>query len=242
METSQEHIDLSCKCTRHCLCVSFTFFLQYRDGLEGTCIANIDFANQLKRVISNLHFEEGHFQGVREFLHAQGEFKERTLIPLFKEFSKFREEMSQKLETFRFWDRFLTQDMASYINLWLAIRTRNRSLRMAALKDMAPLLFAFDRRNYSRLIPLHLSKLYALTPHVLNHFENGCFATSIKGTNFSSVAFDEAHEMLINKECKTAVNNCMPEHMEQLVGTIEYQAQLMRTFEDSLGVHSSTYS
>ena len=47
-------------------------------------------------------------------------------------------------------------------SLYVSIRERNWDLRMAALKSMAPLFHAFDRHNYSCLIPLHTHTLNAL--------------------------------------------------------------------------------
>ena len=94
----------------------------------------------------------------------------------------------------------------------------------------------FDRHNYSKLILLHISSLHALPPHVLEHFKRESFVSSVKGTNYASVAFDEGREMLINKDSRTHFSHSLPIHMEQLVGTLEFQANLVWHFEEELGI------
>ena len=210
-------------------------FLEYRSGQEE-CVSNDEFKNSVSNVVSKLIHKHGKYHGIEEFKDAEMNFKEQ-MMPFMDQFIKYCNDMSEKYETFRFWNRFLNEDVLCYINLWIAIRQGNWNLRMAALKQMAALFHAFDRHNYSKLIPLHISSMHALPPHVFEHFKRGCFVSSIKGTNFASVAFDEGHEMLINKDVKTAFTHSLPKHMEQLVGTMEYQAQLVCQFEEQLGLN-----
>ena len=93
------------------------------------------------------------------------------------------------------------------------------------------LFHVFDRQNYSRLIPIHLSRMYALPKPVLDHFESGAFVSSIRGFSFSNVAVDEAHEMLINKDCKNALSHSLPTDMHKVSQTLEFQSELIKNFQ-----------
>ena len=95
-----------------------------------------------------------------ECVEAQQHFFTHVVQPIKEEFLSFCHLMCEKYKTFRFWNQYLVKDCLCYINLWLAIRTGNWDLRISALKSMAPLFQAFDRQNYSFLIPCHLSQFY----------------------------------------------------------------------------------
>ncbi len=105
---------------------------------------------------------------------------------------------------------------------------------MAALKSTGQFFHALNRQNYSRLIPLHLSQMYTLQKPVLQHFENGAFVSSIKGLSYSSVGIDEAHEMLINKDCKGALSHSLPTDMDKVCKTLEYQSKLIENLQNQL--------
>ena len=64
---------------------------------------------------------------------------------------------------------------------------------------MAPLFVAFDRPHYQKLI-LNLRDLAKKPSDVLKFLESGAFVCSITGKHMRSVALDEAHEMLVNKD------------------------------------------
>ena len=82
---------------------------------------------------------------------------------------------------------------------------------------MTPLFYAFDRQNYSYLTPAHIRMLHTLPKYIVDHFKSGAFVSSITGTNFSEVGSDEAHEMLINIDCKSAFSHHLPLHVEKHV-------------------------
>ena len=76
---------------------------------------------------------------------------------------------------------------------------------MASIKLMAPIFTAFDHQNYRKLIAQHLADLETFPDEVLTIFREGGFVASLSGRPWHSVALDEAHEMKINKECKTSI-------------------------------------
>ena len=71
---------------------------------------------------------------------------------------------------------------------------------------MASLFVAFDRPHYQKLIPNHLRDLAKMPDDVMKFLESGTFVCSITGKHVCSVALDEAHEMLVNKDLKTIVH------------------------------------
>ena len=70
-----------------------------------------------------------------------------------EQFSKLILANSTKDADWTFWKQFLEADMLSYIALFFAVRSGNWTLRIGALKTMAPLFAALDRQTYRKLIP-----------------------------------------------------------------------------------------
>ena len=115
--------------------------------------------------------------------------------------------------TFKYWSDFVLVDCCAYIQLYLAIRSGNWSLRVAAIKKMAPLFTVFDQDIYMKLIPSHLLDISQHYPkEILACFMSGGFTVSLTGEPWNNVALDEAHEMKINKDLKLAVIRPTPEY------------------------------
>ena len=68
------------------------------------------------------------------------------------------------------------------------------------------LIIAFDQQNYLKL-HIFFSQMYPLSHYILDHYHfiEAPQITNIKGTAFSPIAWDECHEMTINKACKMAL-------------------------------------
>lgn len=212
----------------------FQCFLDHRD--KDTQFSKDHFLQEVGKLVSNIEYEDGNFKGLPDFLLRQEQFFDQYLLPLQNEYVKYCKEMSDKYETFKFWNQFLFNDCLCYIHLWIAIRSGNWNLRNAAFKAMAPLFYAFDRQNYSYLIPAHIRMLHTLPEYILDHFRSGAFVCSISGANFSKVPPDETHEMTINKDCKVAFSNHLPLHVEKMCATLQCQAQLVTQLEEQIGV------
>jgi len=100
------------------------------------------------------------------------------------------------------WVDFVFTDFYSYLTLYFAIRSGNWKLRLSILKQMGPLFTTFDRDKYERIFPKHLADIKQYPAGI-----PGGFTVSITGRKFHSVAFDEAHEMCINKDMKSAITH-----------------------------------
>ena len=84
---------------------------------------------------------------------------------------------------------------------------------------------AYDRPNYHHLIPQHIAdiRLQMLTD-ILTCLQGGSFTVSVTGRAFHDVAFNEAHEMLINKDLKRAIVRPSCEHLSQMSSFYQHRS------------------
>ena len=151
-------------------------------------------------------------------------------------FKRFIQTMAASDDTWRFWIEFVFEDAMAYIMLFLATRSGNWQLRMAAIKLMVPLFAAFDHNTYQKVIAQHLADVLIMPPNILAMFQQGAFVVSIRGREWHSVGLDEAHEMLINKECKTTMVKPTPDYINRLVKYLPYRSKAFETFRQQLGL------
>ena len=97
---------------------------------------------------------------------------------------------------------FVFRDAFSYFSLFILIRSGIWNLQLYGIKQIGPLFAAFDRPHYQKLIPCHL---LLMPEEVIKNFESAAFICNVTGSSVHSVALDEAHEMLVNKDLKTTV-------------------------------------
>ena len=136
--------------------------------------------------------------------------------------------------TCKFWAQFLCQDGLAYIAMYLAIRSGNWPLRMAAIKYMAPLFTAFDRTRYQKLIIQHIYDMLQFPDEVLCYLVEGGFSVSITGKACHSVGIDEAHEMCINRECKQYVTRPSAINMYKTASYLAIRAKAIKNAETQL--------
>ena len=105
---------------------------------------------------------------------------------------------------------------------------------MAAIKTMAPVFSAFDRPTYRKLIPQHLADCLLLPEEIQAHFDHGGFTVSINGRTWRSVGLDEAHEMLVNRDCKAAVVHPNKEFISRMALYFPYRAKSIKYFKNQI--------
>ena len=170
-----------------------------------------------------------------DFIHAQKEMNAQ-ISGLEEEFSMFCQKMGEKSKTVLYWVNFL-EDMKGYVGLYIANRLGIWNLRMASLKLLLPLFHAFDRPNYSRMLPLHSYHMNTLPSYVLDHFKNGGFCVSESGLEGNQLMLDEYHEMLINKDTKNVARSLTPGRtmkFESVCRFLPYRASVLSNFKNEI--------
>ena len=104
---------------------------------------------------------------------------------------------------------------------------------MAAIKKMAAIFTAFDRPNYTKIIPQHIKDMFNLPEDVLANLEKG-FTVSLLGRPGHSVGIDEAHEMCINRECKEYITRPLAETMNRTSVFLPIRAEAMNNIEQQM--------
>ena len=94
-------------------------------------------------------------------------------------------------------------------------------------KEIGPLIAAFDRPHYQKLIPCHLHEVLLMPQEIIDHFESGAFVCSVTGSSVRSIALDEAHEMLVNKDLKTAIVRPTKEYIDRIIHYYPVRAQAL---------------
>lgn len=165
---------------------------------------------------------------------------QQCVTPNHTLFQQFQETISADNPTGKFWVQFVCRDALAYIGLYLAIRGGNWNLRMACLKLMAPVFSAFDHFTYNKLIAQHIADVVALPEDVKSLFEKGGFVVSIKGRPWSSVAIDEAHEMQINRACKTAIVHPSKDYLSRIAAYLPYRTRCIEILKEQLFPQENT--
>ena len=146
-------------------------------------------------------------------------------------FMEFLNKKASEDENWKFWIQFVLHDCMAFINLYLAARSNNWNLRIASLKDMAPVFFAFNRPHYQKVISQHLSDLLVMPTDILDKLKAGSSAASITGRLCHSVAIDEAHEMMISKDLKSAAVCPSRENMNRMSPYLGHRMKLLKNLQ-----------
>jgi len=99
---------------------------------------------------------------------------------------------------------------------------------------MVAVFSAFDHFIYRRLIAQHLADLLCLPQSVLQYFRKGAFVVSITGRAWHSVGVNEAHEMSINKACKTSVVHPSKEYISRVASYLPYRTKCIENFRKQI--------
>ena len=150
------------------------------------------------------------------------------------QFMQYLAEKGSQDDTWQLWTNFLLCDCFAYIGLYVAIRGSNWKLRNASLKLMAPLFYAFDRGTYERIIPDHLSNLHKYPHEIIKCFEAGGFTVNINDRRWHSVAFDEAHEMCVNKDLKGAIARPTKPYLQKTSLFFNYRIKALKILKPQL--------
>ena len=151
-----------------------------------------------------------------------------------EDFKRFVKRMSENDKTWKFWAQFVFTDCFCYFGLYLAIRSSNWELRIASLKLMAPMFAAFDREYYARILPHHLAEIQRYPPMILKCFERGAFTVKLTQQHWRAVALDEAHEMCINKDLKTAIARPTKPYLKKITLFLNDRTKIHNSFIQEL--------
>ncbi len=150
--------------------------------------------------------------------------------------------MAETDETWRFWVQFTFQDAVAYIGLFLGSRSGDWDLRIAALKQMAPIFSAFDHPNYQKLIGRHIADVLCMPSLVLSMFQQGAFVVSVSGKVWHFVGIDEAHGMLINRSCKASIVRPNPDYINRIARYIPVRLKTLEYLKKQLFPEDNVHS
>ena len=161
------------------------------------CTLEEEKQHQYKEIVSSL---QGSFP--TEFTdHVQGEVYQAMV----KEYENFVEE-GKKDATFNFWSSYL--DMVENILLFIrATREGDWQLHLASVRALLPWMFAYDRTNYARYLPVYwmeMSQLPTTHPYIYEELMKGHFGIQRQNSHgFAQVACDMSIEQTVNRDTKT---------------------------------------
>ena len=106
--------------------------------------------------------------------------------------------------TFKFWYLALQFELTTLSHV-RSVRSGNMKLYITSMEEICPWLYALNRQNYARWLPIHIRDMKSLPtmhPSVNEKFENGHFTMCEKCKKFSRIGCDHGHEHN-NKICKS---------------------------------------
>ena len=99
---------------------------------------------------------------------------------------------------------------------------------------MVPIFTAFDHHTYQKVISNHLADVQRMPKSILAMFQQGAFVVSLSGRPWHSTGIDEAHEMKINKDCKTSICMPNPDKMDRLAKYLTYRSTMLHNVREQL--------
>ena len=123
----------------------------------------------------------------------------------------FLEHKSVKDDNWKFWSDFV---LKTCLSLYLSVQSSYWTSPVASMKSMVAVFAAYDRPNYHKFIPQHIADILQMPLDTV----------SITGQAFHNVAFDESHQILINKDIKRAIVRPSCEHCSQMSSFYQQKA------------------
>ena len=126
---------------------------------------------------------------------------------LSERYQNFCTEKSLAFATFAVWQSYI-EVVDSIASICLLHQKLRPGWLSVYFNKSYPWLFAYDRMNYSRYVPIHLKEMKDLQQaHAFAHahLENGEFTTQQQNRySFFATASDQVIEQTLNRDCKTA--------------------------------------
>ena len=123
------------------------------------------------------------------------------------EFEVFQTNGEKASNQFTFCNRFIKRIYPVLRDLTRSHREGNWPLHLSAVKRALPLLFAFDRTNYKRWLPLYFEDCLSLPeryPSIHENFLQGEFVVKLTKRKGSAVPVDQALESKYNKQARSS--------------------------------------
>lgn len=119
----------------------------------------------------------------------------------------FRENGNMKSKQFLYWNNFIEKVYPVLRDLTRSHREGDWQLHLSAIQRALPLVFAFDRTNYKRWLPLYFEDCLSLPvkyPLIYESFLDGEFVVKLSQRSASAIPMDQALESKYNKPAKSA--------------------------------------
>ena len=165
------------------------------------------------------------------FIDMETEISARFLsLSMYDNLSDYCVKMAEADDTWIFLNIFTDNNMLPCLLLWYGMRFANWNFRVAiaGIKLIAPISHVLDRTSYLRILPRHIADIHCLPQSILHHFQMGGFVVNLTDKPFSSVAFDESHEMLINKDIKAAISRVEPDYLQRICPYLPIRAKIIK--------------
>ena len=124
---------------------------------------------------------------------------DQELTPLLQQ---FRDAGRSTSPTFRLWDDYLQKVSLPLKQFICATRNGQWDVYLSAKTSFLPLLFATNRTNYARYLPVITLLMQRLPPEVIQSFKEGLFVAKLSSGNFNGVWIDYTLETTENKALK----------------------------------------
>ena len=183
--------------------------------------------------------------------HAQVEevLQSASCTRILKLFENYLDSLRDGCGLSAFWASYL--DMGEILLALLrASREGDWMHHLAAIRQMIPWCFAYDKLNYARFLPYYyatMSRLPIDHPDVHEHFMQGGFSVQIGEKNpFGRIHVDQTIEETINKDTQTSRGtkgfSLKCGAVARYYMTSEYRSMYLRQLRDMIGHQNSDIS